>query len=433
MKNIKVFLITFIIVILVGAGILVAVSTYQRASSHSKQTNGNDSDGVDIYNLDGTGEVINLKVEELVQKSIVDLWNRVVSEGGYKSQYDNEEIATETTIEQLMDDDSVKLQVANENHLVMSFAGDILFDPGYSVYASYITRGKSINACFSEELLNKMKSADIMMLNNEFPYSDRGTPQAEKTFTFRAPTESVHTLDELGVDLVSIANNHLYDYGEEAFLDSLDTLNGANIPYVGGGRNIEEASKPYIIEADGCKVAFIGATQIERTPNPDTKGATDTSPGVFRCYDPELLCETIRKTKEQCDLVVLYVHWGTESTDQLDWAQPSQAKQYTEAGADLIIGDHPHVLQELAYIEDTPIIYSLGNFWFNSKTLDTCLLTVDIDTVNKKIYSVQFEPCIQSGMSVSLLEGSEKTRVINYMRTISDSASIDDEGYVYPK
>ena len=117
----------------------------------------------------------------------------------------------------------------------------------------------------------------------------------------------------------------------------------------------------------------------------------------------------------------------------LDWAQPYQAKEYVEAGVDAIIGDHPHVLQGITYMDDVPIIYSLGNFWFNSKTLDTCIATLTLDCNENKIKSFCFKPCLQSGMKVSKLSGDEKQRVIGYMRTISSGVNIDENGYVTKK
>lgn len=269
-----------------------------------------------------------------------------------------------------------------------------------------------------------------MMVNNEFPYSDGGTPQPDKMYTFRAEPESVNVLFDMGVDIVSVANNHTFDYGEEAFLDTLTTLEEAGMPYVGAGRNLEEAARPFYFEADGVRIGILAATQIERTDYPNTRGATEELPGVFRCWNPDYLIAAIREAKENCDFLILFIHWGTESTDVLDWAQIDQAPQYAEAGADLIIGAHPHVLQEIGYEGDVPVVYSLGNFWFNSRTLDSALVMVTLE--NGELESLQFVPCLQTGCGVELLHGAERDRVLNYMRGISSEAVIDENGYVMP-
>ena len=167
----------------------------------------------------------------------------------------------------------------------------------------------------------------------------------------------------------------------------------------------------------------------ERMDNPDTKGATETSPGVFRCRNVDLLLSEVEKAKAVSDFVVVYVHWGTESTTELDWAQKEQAPLIAQAGADLIIGDHPHVLQGIEWIGDTPVIYSVGNFLFNSKTQDTCLVEVTLDAqtgaLKASVSSLPSErlPDHPSGRA-------EMARVISHMQSLSSGVTIDAEGYV---
>ncbi len=320
-----------------------------------------------------------------------------------------------------------KKQVTAGDEVTLLFAGDILFDDSYAVMGALRQRG-GIRACFSEETLKEMAEADIFMLNNEFTYTNRGEPKPEKMFTFRAKPESAAMLHELGVDIVSLANNHAYDYGEISLLDSLATLEGIDMPYVGAGRNLAEASENVYFHAGNQKIAFISATQIERLTPPDTKGATESAPGVFRCLTEKEIFTKIAEAKQNSDFVIVYIHWGTEKTDELDWAQPGMAKELAQAGADLIIGDHPHVLQEIANVEGVPAIYSVGNYWFNSSTLNTCLVKVKVK--DGQMQSFQFIPALQSNCYTQILSGAEKEAVLNYMRAISDTVSIDADGYV---
>lgn len=322
-------------------------------------------------------------------------------------------------------------ETSKEGEVTLAFGGDILFDPSYSVMASLLQRAGGIHDSISEDLMDEMKNADIMMINNEFPYSGRGIPTEGKQFTFRARPEYVSILEEMGIDIVSLANNHAYDYGEEAFLDTIDTLAGIGMPYVGAGRNLEEASKPVYFIAGDMKIAIVSATQIERLDNPDTKGADDSSAGVFRCLNPDRLLEAVREAKENSDFVVVYIHWGTENTAEVDWLQLDQAPKIADAGADLIIGDHPHCLQPIEYVNGVPVVYSLGNFWFNSKELDTCLVKAVVGEEGLK--SLQFVPALQKGCKTSMLHGEEKARVLNYMRSISPKIDIDEEGYISGK
>lgn len=320
-----------------------------------------------------------------------------------------------------------KKQETEGDGAVLLFAGDILFDDGYTIMGAMRKRG-SIKACFSAEALREMETADIFMLNNEFTYTDRGEPTPEKQFTFRAKPENAALLHELGVDIVSLANNHAYDYGEISLLDTLATLEGIGMPYVGAGRSLEEAARTVYFMAGKRRIAYLSATQIERLSTPDTKGATENSPGVFRCFTEKEIFDRIAEAKENSDFVVVYIHWGTEKTEELDWAQPDMAKSLADAGADLIIGDHPHVLQPLADVNGTPVIYSVGNYWFNSSTLDTCLVKVAVGDGGMR--SFQFLPARQSNCYTELLSGAEKEAVLNYMRGISPTVTIDAEGYV---
>lgn len=323
------------------------------------------------------------------------------------------------------------LSAKDSEKVTMSFGGDILFDANYSIMTPVKQSGGDITAAFSEEILEEMHSADIFMLNNEFTYTNRGEPIEGKQYTFRAKPETAQYLKTLGVDAVSLANNHAYDYGEISLMDTLETLEELDMPYTGAGRNLEEASKPITFLVNDLKIAIISATQIERLDNPDTKGATESSPGVFRCWNPEKLYQVIEETKAESDFVVVYIHWGTEGTAELDWAQTTQVTKIVESGADLIVGDHPHCLQEIAFVGGVPVIYSLGNFWFNSKTQDTCIVKVEVS--ENGLESFRFIPAVQEKCRTRLAEGEEKKRILDYMRSISKNAAVDEEGGVTEK
>lgn len=318
-----------------------------------------------------------------------------------------------------------------EGIVTLGFAGDILFDDEYAVMANLLRRGISMENAISEPLLARMQDVDIMMVNNEFPYTERGTATEGKTYTFRADASTVSYLEDMGADIVSLANNHIYDFGEVGLLDTLSILEEKGIPYVGAGRNLKEAAAPVYFISGDIKIAVVSATQIERLDNPDTKGATENTAGVFRCWNPEKLYEAVAEAENNSDFVIVYIHWGTENVSEPDWAQLDQAPKIAEAGADLIIGDHPHCLQGIQYFGDVPVIYSLGNFWFNSKTVDTCMVQVDIS--KNGIERFQFIPAIQEDCRTDFAYGEEKTRIISYMNSISYDVNIDQEGIVTKK
>ena len=322
---------------------------------------------------------------------------------------------------------------ADDAHVTLTFGGDILFDDEYAVTAKLKENGGEIAAGISPDLINVMLASDIMMVNNEFPYSFGGSPTPDKTYTFRADPPTVRYLSDMGVNAVGIANNHAFDFGETAFLDTLTTLEEAQIPYCGGGRNIKEASAPLYFVVDDVKIGIIAATQIERNDYPDTRGATDELSGVFRCMNPKRLLETVTAARDKCDFLVVFIHWGTESTAEIDWIQQDQAPQIADAGADLIIGAHPHVLQPIGKSNGVPVVYSLGNFWFNSKELDTGLVqaTLSVPSGSRApLNSLRFIPCRQVGCKTSLAAGEERDRIISDMCAMSPGVSIDQEGYI---
>ena len=124
-------------------------------------------------------------------------------------------------------------ECAKENQVILDFTGDINLSEEWSTTRYLDRQPRGIQDCFSKALLEEMQSADILMINNEFTYSNRGMPLKGKAYTFRANPERVQAIAELGTDILSLANNHVWDYGEEALLDTLETVKQAEIPYVG--------------------------------------------------------------------------------------------------------------------------------------------------------------------------------------------------------
>lgn len=317
---------------------------------------------------------------------------------------------------------------ATKDSVTLGFVGDILFDDEYAVMCALKQRGGELSSGISQDTLDRMNAVDIMVVNNEFPYTERGSRQTNKQYTFHADYDTAFYLNDMGADVAILANNHVYDFGEEGLLDSLDTLNNVGVHPVGAGRNLKEAVTPVYYIVNDIKIAIVAASQIERESNPNTKAATETSPGVFRCWQNDLIYTAVEVAKQNADFVIACIHWGTEKDPNPDTWQLEMAPKLAEAGADLIIGDHTHRLQGVYYYGDTPCIYSLGNFWFNGYALDTGMVEV---TINKDgLDKFQFLPAIQSNFSTKLVYDSEKTRIIDYLRSLSKGAVIDAEGYI---
>lgn len=315
----------------------------------------------------------------------------------------------------------------------IAFAGDINLDENWATTRHLNQCAGGIGDCISTELIERMRRADVMCLNNEFTYSNQGSPMNGKAFTFRAKPERVAVLQELGVDVVKLANNHIYDYGEQAFLDTLDVLDGAGIAHMGAGRNLAEAMKPVYKEIDGKTVAFVAASRAEK--NIMTPQASESEPGILRCYDTALFKQVIAEARAHADFVIAYVHWGTEYSFDLEKAQLKTGKEYLDAGADVIIGAHSHCLQGMEYYNGKPICYSLGNYWFNEKTLDTMLLELHFyGKGQEKNLEVTVVPAIQADCETRIVtDAEEKERIFSFLENISVNVEISKDGKVVEK
>ncbi len=230
------------------------------------------------------------------------------------------------------------------------------------------------------------KNADIAFANLETPVSDLAAPPAEG-MSFIAPVKSIDGLEYAGFDIVSLANNHTENFGDEALLDSIEQLESRGIMAVGAGENIEQAHKPDILEVKGNKIAFLAYEDVV----PDAYAAGKSEPGVA-WMDIELLEQDIKQIRDEVDYVIISMHSGTEYVFDPIAAQKEFAHAAVDAGADLVIGHHPHVVQDKEIYKDKQIIYSLGNFVFDQmwseETRRGEVLTATLD--NGEVKDIEF-------------------------------------------
>lgn len=304
------------------------------------------------------------------------------------------------------------------------FTGDVLLSD--YVLNNYDHSG--IEGVLSPELLQELRDADITVINNEFPFSTRGTQAPDKQFTFRVNPDRVSILTDIGVDIAGIANNHVLDYGSDALLDTFDTLEGAGIDYMGAGIDLSRASALITKEIGDKTFGFLAASRVIPVVSWDVQNA---SPGVFTTYDPTKLVAAIEAARSNCDYLTVFVHWGIERDAYPQDYQVTMAKQYIDAGADLVIGSHPHVLQGISYYKEKPVFYSLGNFIFNRDIPKTAAVKVTIDSEQEPV--IQLIAATASNARTVACDGAEKTAIYDYLEEISTGISIDDDGILSPK
>ena len=223
-------------------------------------------------------------------------------------------------------------------------------------------------------------SADLSVVNVEMAISDRGTAR-DKTYVFRAPPAAAARIAAGGVRVANLANNHAMDYGPDALADTIDLLEAAGVTTIGAGSNIDEAYRYRVLTTRvGLSVAFVGASLIV----PSNFAAGPTTPGIASAHSPDLarVLDSVRAAAAAADAVVVVVHWGIERNPCPNDAQRSLARQLLDAGADAIIGHHPHVLQPVVFTGEKLVAFSLGNFiWEPRQNMggETGVLQIDFD------------------------------------------------------
>lgn len=308
-------------------------------------------------------------------------------------------------------------------------AGDLCFaEDGFVL--DHFDEVSKLDECISPEILDVTNGADLFFLNHEYAISDRGEPLAGKYYTFRANPDRMDLLKQMGVDLASLANNHVYDYGADAILDTVELLQQAGIAYVGGGRNIEEARRPVFFDIKGIKVGFVAASNAEKMRY--TPQAEDDSPGVLLAYDTTEFDQVIEQASQECDYLIAYIHWGDEDTNDYNALQQELGREFLESGADIVVGGHPHVLQGMEYVDGKPVVYSLGDFWFNDETKYTGLLKLSVGRDGLK--GMSFVPCMQEGYETHYLSDPEdQAELFDFLEGLSPNVKIDEAGVVSEK
>ena len=291
-----------------------------------------------------------------------------------------------------------------DDRLTLAFGGDVHFA---RQLAPLLRGGKGL-----AELRPHLAGADLAMVNLETAITDRGTP-APKTYVFRSAPAALDVLADAGVDVVSMANNHAVDYGAVGLQDTLDARDASALPVVGLGRDEADADGPAVLTVRGRRVAVLGATQV-----PDwtarTQGARGDRPGVALGGDPARLARAVRAARERSDVVVVYLHWGTDYTSCPDAAQRRTARALASAGADVVVGTHAHQVQGGGWLGRTYVGYGLGNFvWYSRNSpVQTATGVLTLTLSGRHVVDEQWQPLEVSADGVPRRPGARREQAL---------------------
>ncbi len=310
--------------------------------------------------------------------------------------------------------------------VTLALVGDILLDSW--VGTEMLKQGVDYPWAKVKPILS---AADLAIGNLESAVGVGGSPLKGKSFTFRARPETLQGVVNAGIDVVSLANNHVLDYGTTALEETLVNLDQYGIARTGAGRNIYEALAPASKEVNGLK---IGVLSFSRVVPYGWWVAGHEQSGVASGWDEKTLLNTIKQWDSQVDLLLVAIHWGEELADYPAGDQVNLARTMIDSGADIILGHHSHCLQGIEVYHDKPILYSMGNFVFTSSSLKARTGAIALVTMDKNgIKGLQMIPTRLERGQPQVLEGQSKSAELVRLLNLSKpfGTQIDSEGKYY--
>lgn len=266
-----------------------------------------------------------------------------------------------------------------------------------------------------------LRRADFAVGNLESTLSRRGAPRQPGDDSFAADPGVLAGLVDAGLDAVSLANNHVGDYGVTALVDTVAALERSRLVAFGAGRDLEEAARPAILEQDGVRVGFLGFNAIGETPEaaPGGPGALSVSmpprTGPLDREELRRVLRAVRRLSRRVDVTVVMPHWGQQYTRQPGPVQTMVGRRLVDAGADLVVGGHPHWVQRVDRHRGAVIAHSLGNFVFDMdfmpETMEGVVLTATLE--GPRIVEVDYVPYrMDSTFTPRRVRGATARRVL---------------------
>jgi len=307
-----------------------------------------------------------------------------------------------------------KLYNKKENSVIIGFAGDVML-------------GRLVNEKIDQtsyaypwgNVLPLLKQTDLNIINLETTLTN-ATEKVQKTFNFKATPDKIKTLQEAHIDVVSLANNHILDFGQEGLFETITTLNSIGIKHVGAGKNKATAQQPVIIEKNGIKIGIIGFTD-----NEPAWQAHENKPGTnyFKVGDIQVIKKVVDTIRDKVDVVVATLHWGPNMRERPTQAFKDFAHAMIDTGIDIIHGHSAHVFQGIEIYKNRLIMYDTGDlvddYMVDQNLRNNRSFFYQVETNKTGVKQVKLIPVIISNMQVNLATGKEKVAILEHMRNLS--------------
>ncbi|MFC9707720.1 CapA family protein [Paenibacillus sp. NPDC056933] len=380
------------------------------SSGSNEQPTGNSDDESDVNTPDATGSETTGKTDSGTKKPV---------ENATSSSTKENDGAEAGATKPSKPSDSAK-------GVTINFVGDIQF----SGKVAELLDKKGYEYPF-EKLGSLFKDDDLTIGNLETPVTFGGTDAADKTYVYKSSPKALAAMASAGFDAVNLANNHILDQGVEGLVDTLAYLKEYGIAHTGAGMNQDEAYAPAYLERKGMKIALLGFSRV--VPKASWK-ANGNRAGVAEAYDSTGAVKAIQDARQKADLVIVVAHWGEERVSTPNNDQTRLAHEFVDAGADLVVGGHPHVLQGVEYYKGKWIAYSTGNFIFSKSTTEETWKTAVFQANCSKdakcsMKVIPYEAGL--GQAVPMLDEANKL-LLEQMTQLSPGIRFDANGVASP-
>lgn len=312
-----------------------------------------------------------------------------------------------------------------DEKITISLASDV----SYSTYVK--NKVNQFGVTYPMENVREIfQKDDISFINLETAITDRKKPaNIKKEYNFASNSNTAKELANSSIEIANLANNHSLDYGQEGFIDTMNLLDAVDVQYIGGGRKIDEAISAKIIEVKNKKIGFLAFNAVVPSR---TWLATDKRAGQVSMYPYEVdkRLAYIKEVKSQVDYLILSIHWQGLSNPKNEKDYINAAHKIIDAGVDVVVGTHPHLMQATEYYKDCIIFYSLPNM--GGRADKAAIIRLEIDPSADEEIKVKYIPTKMLGNRPVLLKDQERLNELYYMNAVNKkfNSYVQANGYM---